>query len=465
MNFNMDELTLTIEQAVSDFQKEADVNRLLSIARAAIFEFVEEIVVQAIQRLLISVEFLATLKILAGKSALRFKGYRSTTIRLLSGRAITIESPYFAKADSKVRRGPKRKKRQAGTGCHLGLCYMGLIDRCSMLLASSAVQAALLCPSFEIAARLLKSFGVEMDVKTIYRLCMSMGKKAIEHRSRIALTEADGASGRTLFVCMDGGRLRERRTRRGRRPAGRKRQGYHTDWREPIQIVINRLDPDGEESPQAIPLYDATMGGIDGAFDLLEEYLRQLDVSNADRVIFCADGARGYWKRFSALAEKLDIKTDYQVIDYTHAKQNLRIVAEKLPQKIGERKRAAIFEEWKKLLWLGRLEDIGRGIKELITSPTKRKQALRKFKNYFLDNRHRMEYAFFKSRNIPTGSGCVESAIRRVINLRLKSPGIFWKKETAEVMLFLRSSLLCGRWDILLGNLFRLQRGELEKCH
>ena len=76
-----------------------------------------------------------------------------------------------------------------------------------------------------------------------------------------------------------------------------------------------------------------------------------------------------------------------------------------------------------------------------------------------------MQYAAFRHLQLPTGSGCVESAIRRVINLRLKSPGIFWKRQTAEVMLFLRSALLCGRWHIMLNNLYQLNCGQFEGCH
>jgi hypothetical protein len=90
---------------------------------------------------------------------------------------------------------------------------------------------------------------------------------------------------------------------------------------------------------------------------------------------------------------------------------------------------------------------------------------LSKFESYFLENRHRMQYAAFKHLDLPTGSGCVESAIRRVINMRLKSPGIFWKRKTAEMMLFLRSTLLCGRWNIMFENLLALNRGQLAKCH
>jgi hypothetical protein len=51
---------------------------------------------------------------------------------------------------------------------------------------------------------------------------------------------------------------------------------------------------------------------------------------------------------------------------------------------------------------------------------------------------------------MPIGSGAVESAVRRVINLRLKSPCIFWTEETAEEMLLLlRAYYKSGRWNLL----------------
>ena len=59
----------------------------------------------------------------------------------------------------------------------------------------------------------------------------------------------------------------------------------------------------------------------------------------------------------------------------------------------------------------------------------------------------------FQRQGLPCGSGSVESAIRRVINLRLKAPGTFWTPAMAECFLFLRSQLLSGRWEIMLANL------------
>ena len=45
------------------------------------------------------------------------------------------------------------------------------------------------------------------------------------------------------------------------------------------------------------------------------------------------------------------------------------------------------------------------------------------------------------------GSGAIESAIRRVVNLRLKGNGITWLEENAEAMLVLRAAALTDRWE------------------
>jgi hypothetical protein len=45
------------------------------------------------------------------------------------------------------------------------------------------------------------------------------------------------------------------------------------------------------------------------------------------------------------------------------------------------------------------------------------------------------------------GSDPIESAIRRVINQRLKSNAMYWLQENAEAMFALRATLLCDRWE------------------
>jgi len=60
-----------------------------------------------------------------------------------------------------------------------------------------------------------------------------------------------------------------------------------------------------------------------------------------------------------------------------------------------------------------------------------------------------MAYPTLKALKLPLGSGAVESAIRRVVNLRLKGPCRFWHQENAAKMLRLRSYSKAGRWNIL----------------
>ena len=55
-----------------------------------------------------------------------------------------------------------------------------------------------------------------------------------------------------------------------------------------------------------------------------------------------------------------------------------------------------------------------------------------------------MAYRTIAEKQLPIGSGAMESAIRRVVNLRLKGAGIYWCRQTAEAMLMLRSYFKIG---------------------
>ena len=56
----------------------------------------------------------------------------------------------------------------------------------------------------------------------------------------------------------------------------------------------------------------------------------------------------------------------------------------------------------------------------------------------------------FKRRGLPFGSGAVESTIRRVVNLRLKSNATYWLEENAEAIFAIRAALLSDRWELML---------------
>jgi hypothetical protein len=59
----------------------------------------------------------------------------------------------------------------------------------------------------------------------------------------------------------------------------------------------------------------------------------------------------------------------------------------------------------------------------------------------------RLSYPTFRKLGLPLGSGAIESGIRRVINLRLKNNGMFWREKHAEAMLQVRAQIISKRWD------------------
>lgn len=316
---------------------------------------------------------------------------------------------------------------------------------------------ALLCPSLETAKAVLAEQGVPINSKTLRRYCRLAGAKGMEWRGLMSLNGTEKLDGVTVVVGIDGGRLRQRQGKRGRRKKGQKRRGYTTEWKEPKLFTIYFLNSQGEIIREIPPLHDATMGKHEAMFELLEQYLTALPLKSAERIVFCGDGAPWIWSDINALCQRmnLDMTKVHQVLDYTHAKQQLGILLDYAgKQGKGKRKQKNLDHRWKNLLWKGEIDCLKTEIEQHCVGK-RQAAALKKWQMYFKNNENRMQYQSLEQHGLPCGSGAVESAIRRVINLRLKAPGTFWTIEMAEVFLFLRSQLISGRWSIMMRNLTR----------
>ena len=162
----------TIYDIQSTLPLSLDWNDFERCLRNALHDFIDQILLPALQSILEDREnFLPGLKLLAARKGMRFCGFRKTSVRIFTGRSLSISSPWFTKAKSKQ----KRKKAPNGSGCHLGLEVLGFIERTSANLASNVIQLAILCPSFHIAGRVLQEQGISLGVKTIQRLCRKLG--------------------------------------------------------------------------------------------------------------------------------------------------------------------------------------------------------------------------------------------------------------------------------------------------
>jgi hypothetical protein len=268
--------------------------------------------------------YLEALRRCGGRRGMRFKGYRRVTVRRGQGQGIEVAAPYFIKASAK--RG-RKKRGPKGRGAHLGLEGLGFIGRCRARLVSEVVQLAVLCPAFEVAHQVLVRWGMTLDVQTLRRLCRDLGEKGLAHRGVIALTGSEELRGQRLVIGIDGGCLRERRPKRGRKPGGQKRQGYHTEWKEPKLFTLYLLEAQGQVVKEFAPLHDGTMQDQEGLLAMLEQYLQALGLGALERIVFCGDGAPGSGSGVEELVSRWNVPSEriYQVLEHACQTEHARI--------------------------------------------------------------------------------------------------------------------------------------------
>ena len=82
---------------------------------------------------------------------------------------------------------------------------------------------------------------------------------------------------------------------------------------------------------------------------------------------------------------------------------------------------------------------------------------------YMKKRRALMKYDLLMAKGLPIGSGAVESGVRRVINLRIKSPGMFWDKDNVESIMYLRANALSGQWESMLKRVYEHTRTTRQR--
>jgi hypothetical protein len=341
-----------------------------------------------------------------------------------------------------VRESGKKK------GLYPQLTILGTLDHHSPASVSEIAQIAVALSSLEEAVSLLRSRGREIGIKTLRRITYHFSSQARQRQQIERSTAPTGyCSGKRCAISLDGGRIRIRKNKRG--PKTKKnRSRYHSNWREPKLLHIWIIKEDGMLDRSSSPWIDGTMQGPDTVFMLLSYYLAVLQIHTADQILFIADGAHWIWNRVATLIEKLGIdpKKVYQLVDFYHAVEHLSAVVT-LCKKWSAKKRRQWIHRNKNDLWNGNIEKVVAAVRMI--SRGRNGKLITRERNYFEGNIDRMCYANNRSLHLPIGSGPMESAIRRVINLRMKGNGIFWLEENADAMLMLRSFYKAGRWDDL----------------
>lgn len=385
------------------------------------------------------------------------KGLKDVSILLMGGTKVIIKTPYLRK-DWKKTSGKKHKKRgKKGNGMYPVLEAMGIRDGVSPATRSEIALHTIQAGSYLEAIQMLERKGLKIGTSTLERIASATACSDIDLRDAALSAAMDlpisldaPLAGKRVRASIDGGRTRTRTKKKGRK-TNKGRHGFITEWKEPRILVIDLIDDDGTYDSLRFPLYDVLIDDADACFNLLIGYLRFLGAAHCEIFEFVSDGAEWIWNRVDQMLVQAEIPRSkaFLVLDFYHASEHL-FEAVGLCKSMSKKKREKLYKELRHLL-----RHDPDGISKVIEhlkglAVTRRGKKMKEAIKYFENHKDHMQYAQLDDINLSIGSGQVESAVRRVINLRFKSNGTFWKRETVEKLMHLRAQFKTGRWEELM---------------
>lgn len=404
----------------------------------------------------------------AGHRRWKSKGLRTVRIKMVFGTVVEVRTSYYVR-DLRGRRGRKRKKRGAkGSGCYPVLEALGIRNRITPAAIEKIARMVVICSSIAESREQLAKAGFELNFKTVRSLSWEFGKQAMEAQLeklknwlKQAAEEDSLFANKRVVATIDGGRLRVRTPQKRGRRKKNGRHSFQVDWEEPRVICLYLIDEEGKKIAEAETCwYDASIANADKCFEVLEAHLQGLGIKQAKQLVFVADGASWIWNRVGELWTNLGLESSQvvEVVDFYHAAEHLHDIA-KLRKSWKAFEVKAWYENMRKRLKNGQVKQVIECIEELARG-RKSKTYVKKM-DYFVRHQERMQYGQFKAARLPIGSGAVESAVRRIVNQRMKGPGIMWLRESAQAMLLMRAYTKAGRWhqliDMVLSNSFQYQ--------
>ncbi len=384
---------------------------------------------------------------------LRTPEKRPLRVRLLGGLVLWLSTLYCG---PKLRSGKGRGRE--GSGLYPELAILGFSEGSSPALVSRVARQTALLPSYEVARAELEADGVKLDIKQVHRISQRLGAEMLTRRVRDLeryrtgkLPAGQELRGKKVGVAIDGGRVRIRtqiRKQKGKGKGKTRRRKFRTEWREPKLLIIFECDERGRMKRGSRPWIDGTFQGPDQCMELLAMHLHRLGAAGAELVIFLADGAPWIWDRVAWVEQRVGLQANQvvQVLDFCHAVHQMSLALEQLQLPKEERQRR--YRELRKKLKAGQALQVTGELSQLAEGQATDAPVWTYI--CYLEKHAangRMDYRDYRRRGVPMGSGAIESAIRRVVNLRMKGNGIIWYEKNSEGMLALRAAALSGRWQ------------------
>jgi hypothetical protein len=375
------------------------------------------------------------------------------TVRLLGGLVLCITTLYCG---PKPRTGAGRGRE--GSGLYPELAVLGFSEGSSPALASRVARMTALLPSFQTTRDELARDGLSLNIKEVHRIALQQGFELLTTRLRDLERYRDGLLPRGMAlrnkrvgVAIDGGRVRTRvliKKKTDKRTGKKHRRKVRTEWREPKLLIIFEMDDRGRMVRGSRPWIDGTFQGPDECLELLALHLHRLGAADATLVTFVSDGAPWIWDRLEWVEKRVGLKAErvFKVLDWCHAVHHVSLALAALG--LPEKERQQHYRQMRRWLKAGRIYQVTAELSLLAEGYSPKNKVWTEIR--YLENHGEaghMKYHQFRKQGAPLGSGAIESAVRRVVNLRLKGNGMLWEVENAEAMLVLRAAALTGRWE------------------
>mgnify|MGYP003488058084 CR=1 FL=1 len=295
---------------------------------------------------------------------------------------------------------------------------------------------------FAQSAEILRKFlRIVTSSSTIFRVCSAYGE-AVEAPLSASEDSREVGSQEVVYAELDGSMI-------------------YTDnaWRE---VKLGRVFRSGDirESPTADRAgeilrseYTAHLGGYE---EFVRKFQRTTDRYRdlEERLVFITDGA--IWMHHWMNAE---YPKATQILDFYHAVEQLSTFAEAALPEVDQRR--TWMAQQKAYLLAGGVDTVIKNIGRCAKRTNRGNLEAKRVKNYYSENRDRMQYHDYIRRGLSIGSGAIESAHRTVIQRRMKLSGQRWSNGGVDTMLNLRVCSMSGKWDLIV-DLIRQPKTQLS---
>lgn len=385
---------------------------------------------------------------------LRSPEKRTLKLRLLGGLLLWVTTLYCA---PKARTGTGGRGREGG-GLYPEWSALRIQEGKTPALVREVSRQVALLPSYEIARGELERRGLSLDIKEVHNIATYAGEAVLAYRRRLLeqyrnghLPVGQALAGKRVGVFVDGGRTKIRkvtRRQKGRGQTKKQKRRYQSHWREPKLLIIYEFDDSGRMVPGSQSVIDGTFSGPDELMEVLAMHLHRLGAASAAAVSLGADGAPWVWDRWDWVIQRvgLDSSRVVKTLDWCHASHHISLALSHLLANEADRRQT--YKQLRGQLKRGHWSKVVMKLVELAESLPDTHAVWTEIS--YLEQHGlagHLDYGTYRRRGLPLGSGAIESAIRRVINLRMKGNSISWKEPVAEGMLVLRGMVLTQRWD------------------